>query len=81
MRRELCNGCLKGSRAHRFNPNTVMGICGVCRKEVGFTEDEFDRRCPPVRHFIKKRGDPHDTYVNARRGSRGEVGTGRSGRR
>lgn len=77
---ELCNGCLKNSRAHRFNPNTMFAVWGVCRKEVTLAKDEFDGRYLPVRHFIKKR-DQRARRVKGHPGSRGGMGTRRLGRR
>jgi hypothetical protein len=61
----LCEGCLRQCRAHRYNSDTMRGVCGVCRKKVRFIKTgEFTAM--PERHYIRKR-DPRSHTRRTRR--------------
>ncbi len=55
MPMELCQGCF-GSTGNKFNFDTRKGVCGECKKKVGFILDSLlGSGYFPARHYIKKR--------------------------
>jgi hypothetical protein len=76
---EVCRGCFK-STGHRFNSDTMMGICGVCRKKVRFRKDSLLGHGDfPEKHYVRKR-NPRLSSVPKGRATR-RMGGRRSGRR
>lgn len=76
--RRLCEGCLRPSRAHTYNLETLRGTCGVCRKKVRFVKTS-EYTALPDRHYIKKR-DPRLRRSRKRRNGRSRSSRSRSGR-
>lgn len=78
MVRQLCEGCLRPSRAHRYNLDTLLGTCGVCRKKVKFVKTG-EYSAMPDRHYITKR-DPRSRRSTKKRHGRTGGNRSRSGR-
>jgi len=66
---ELCPGCLRPSRAHRYDSATMLGTCGVCRKERVTFVSTGKYSAIPDRHYVRKR-DPRLPHTKKKRGSR-----------